>query len=128
MKTNRKTGVYIDHSHANIIEFGDAAQPIVEVHPEHGGNASHGSEHAAHKQTATQLNTFYRAVAKKLMGAEDILLFGPTTAKNELNNVLKDDHHFAVARIELQNAAALDERQQRETVKKHFNKFQIKSL
>lgn len=128
MKINRKTGVYIDHSHAHLIEFGEMAQPIVKVHPEHGGHASHGSEHSAHKHTSNQLTHFYQDVAQKLHGVDEILLFGPTTAKNELNNFLKKDHHFANAKIEIKNSAALNEREQREIVKDFFNKFTIKSF
>jgi len=43
------------------------------------------------------------ACMNKLKDYEEVLLFGPTNAKNELFNLLKDDRHFEKIKIEVKS-------------------------
>jgi len=51
---------------------------------------------------------------------DEVLLFGPTNAKNELVNILKVDHHFDEIKIEVKPADKMTENQQLAFVKEHF--------
>jgi hypothetical protein len=48
-------------------------------------------------------------------------LFGPTNAKTELINKLKEDHHFDEVKIEVKSADKMTENQQQAFVLEHFN-------
>jgi len=50
-----------------------------------------------------------------------VLLFGPTTAKNELANLLKDDHLFEKIKVEVRQADRMTENQEHAFVKDHFS-------
>ncbi|MEI8137729.1 MAG: hypothetical protein WCH21_10435, partial [Bacteroidota bacterium] len=44
---------------------------------------------------------YYKKISDAVKNHNEILLFGPTTAKEELSNLLKTDHHFANAKIDV---------------------------
>jgi hypothetical protein len=52
---------------------------------------------------------------------DEVILFGPTDAKSELYNLLKNDHHFDKIRIEVKPADKMTENQQQAFVKKYFS-------
>lgn len=56
------------------------------------------------------------------MQYEEVLLFGPTEAKNELLNLLQADHHFDKINIEIRQANKMTENQQHAFVKEYFFK------
>ena len=53
---------------------------------------------------------------------DEVLLFGPTNAKTELYNILKEDHHFDKIKIETAPSDKMTENQQYALLKEHFSK------
>ena len=53
---------------------------------------------------------------------DEVLLFGPTNAKTELYNLLKEDRHFNKHEIDIETSDNLTENQMRAFVKEHFEK------
>jgi len=51
---------------------------------------------------------------------DDVLLFGPTSAKNELLNLLRQNHLFEKIKIELKPADKMTENQQQAFVREYF--------
>jgi len=41
------------------------------------------------------LSAYYKKISEVILKYDDVLLFGPTDAKKELFNHLKDDSHFS---------------------------------
>jgi ADP-heptose:LPS heptosyltransferase len=70
-------------------------------------------------------NEYYKELAKILRKYEGVLLFGPTTAKTELVNILKEDHHFDKLKIDVQSSFKMTENQQHAYVKEYFSKQYI---
>ncbi|MDM8159585.1 hypothetical protein QUH73_07160 [Labilibaculum sp. K2S] len=56
------------------------------------------------------------------MEYSEVLLFGPTNAKTELYNLLKEDSHFNNIKINVETTDNLTENQMYEFVKEHFEK------
>ena len=51
---------------------------------------------------------------------DQVILFGPTEAKNELLNVIKENHLFDKIKIEVESADKMTEVQRNTFVKEHF--------
>jgi hypothetical protein len=51
---------------------------------------------------------------------DEVVLFGPTSAKTELFNLLRKDRNFGKIKIEVKNADKLTENQLSAFVKEHF--------
>ena len=62
-----------------------------------------------------------RMLSDRLKNYDNILLFGPTSAKDELNNKLRTDKHFAAKTLKVESAGQLTENQMIAKVKKFFN-------
>jgi len=113
---NRKfVGVWLDHAHAMVITtedqtgYGDyAIHTKVEFH----GHAAHGSsEHADHHKKQAEAVKYYREVSKHIEAFDDILLFGPGTAQEELFNHLREDKHFQGKKLSIDSAGKLTDNQ-----------------
>ena len=66
------------------------------------------------------MDEYYHLLADRLSGYDNIFLFGPTSAKDELYNKLSQDKHFANKAIAVAPADQLTENQMVASVKKFF--------
>ena len=107
IQEQNQIAVWLDHSKAHLITFSNN-EPIVETvlssdisnlrEKGEGADGVHVSkynatnnEHHKHNQERDDARYFYKVIADRLMHFELIYLFGPTTAKNELNNFMYDE-------------------------------------
>jgi hypothetical protein len=129
MKTNHKKniGVWLDHSKAVLIDLTQEKAIIKKIHSdkesqirfrgEHGlgtqlGNyRSTNNEHHQHNRKQKLMHEYYHLLSECLIHYDEILLFGPTTAKKELYNKLKTDKHFEDKNIHIQSTDVLSENQ-----------------
>lgn len=124
MKTTKRLGIWMDHSTANLIEFTDDKTAAIEVDAQVGEqdeplNAS--DETMIQNKDQNELSDFYKRISEVIKNYDEVLLFGPTHAKDELNNILKDDRHFDEVKIEIKPADNMSENQQQAFVKEHFD-------
>lgn len=112
-------GVWLDHSNAVLYAYNpekaDDGFTVVEKldSPEAGGR----SENDAKKSNR---HRYYNDLAKRLGGYDEILLFGPGTAQEELRNELMLDKHFQSKRIDVRSENSLTEHQRNAFVRNHF--------
>ena len=125
MKTLKKLGVWMDHSKAHLTEF--KTDPIetktVEskfTHQAKEHSLSKG-ENVMHNREQHQQAEYYKKLSAVIRNYDEVVLFGPTEAKNELLNVLKADHHFEKVKIETKHADKMTENQQHAFVKEYFS-------
>ena len=125
MTTAKNLGIWMDHSKAHLMEF--TTDPIDTktiaskfTHQEKEHSLSKGENHMHNKEQHQQAG-YYKKITDAIKGCEKVLLFGPTTAKNELLNLLKVDHHFANIKMEVKQADKMTENQQHAFVKNHFD-------
>ncbi len=107
MTAYRKTGVWMDHCNAHIIPFLDTAYMPQTIS---SGFTNHDSEKITEGRTSAMLsleqqqnNVYYKHIAALLCESDEVFLFGPTDAKNELFRMLREDESFDAKRIELYN-------------------------
>jgi hypothetical protein len=124
--TQKNTGIWLDHSMANLIditESGIISKSIKSefTHQEKEYTLSK-NENLMHNKEQHQQSKFYKEICDAVKNSSGILLFGPTTAKNELFNLLNDDQHFKNIKIEVKNTDKMTDNQKQLFVKDHFLK------
>ena len=115
----------MDHANAHLIEF-----PIKEsesmltisssTHPENE-HTQGKSENISHNKEQHQHSEYYKKLGNAIKGYTEVVLFGPTTAKAELMNLIKDDHLFEKIKIDVKQTDKLNEHQQYAFVKDYFS-------
>ena len=136
-------GVWLDHAEAKIIAYYPGACEIFYVRSPYSrrvripGQKSDTSvyehlfasnnESRKHNRKMHELGIYYNILADKLTLFEDILLFGPTEAKDELHNILKKDKRFLHKTIQVKSAPQMTEAEMISYTKKFFTPLPAES-
>ncbi len=123
MKTTKRVGIWMDHSTAHIMEFiaphGEAqignekVEHLTTVHSFAKG------EYHMHTKEQHQQEAFYQKLAERITNYGEVLLFGPSQAKDELANLLSKDHQFRHVSVYI-HADKMTEPQQQAYVRQYF--------
>jgi stalled ribosome rescue protein Dom34 len=68
-----------------------------------------------------ELSDFFNRLSEVIINYDEVLLFGPTNAKTEFVNTLKDNHHFDKVKINVKPADKMTENHLQYFVNEHFN-------
>lgn len=124
MKTKKQLGIWMDHASANLMDVNK--EPIITktiksdfTHQEKERTAVKG-EFMMHNDEQQKQHSYYNQIGKSMQGYDSVLIFGPTDAKKELVNLLKQDHHYDKIKIEVMDADKMTENQQHAFVKNYF--------
>jgi hypothetical protein len=125
MKTTKKLGIWMDHavSHVISIENDIMESQVIESnfsHEEKEESLSK-SESLMHNKENHKQSAYYKQLQDIIRNYDDVLLFGPTSAKVELYNILKKDHRFANIKIEKKQTDKMHVNKMQEFVKDYFN-------
>ena len=130
MITAKKIGVWMDHAQAHLIQFPEGltdSQTITSKFTHEVKEQSiKGSEKLMHNKETHEQSEYYKSIAGLIRGYDDILLFGPTEAKNELFNLLREDHLFSKVKIIVHTSDKMNDQQQKAFVKDYFQHTDIK--
>jgi stalled ribosome rescue protein Dom34 len=124
MKTTKRLGIWMDHSTANLIKFTDdetASSTVDAQVGEQDEPLNPRDETMIQNKEQNELSDYFKRISEVIKDYDEVLLFGPTHAKDELNNLLKEDHHFDEVKIEIKPADNMTENQQEVFVREHFN-------
>ena len=125
MKTKKQAAVWMDHANAHVMSLTGSTISSTRIASDFTHQkkefALSKNENLMHNKEQHQQAEYYLEITKALLEHQDILLFGPTEAKNELANLLKANKHFTGSKIEIKQSDKLTENQQHAFVKKHFN-------
>ncbi len=124
MTTEKKIGIWMDHSSAHMTEFSTGQQETQTIlskftHQDKVQSLSKGESLMHHKEQHEQAE-YYKLLGNIIKNYEDVILFGPTNAKVELMNVLKEDQHFAKIKIEIRQTDKMTEHQQHVFINEYF--------
>ena len=125
MKKTRKLGIWMDHSIAHIIEYknNSISSKTIASDSSQGEKENIGKDESLRQNTEQdQLSEFFKKLSTVIIDYQEVLLFGPTNAKTELHNLLKEDSHFKSIKIEVETTDNLTENQIQAYVKEHFEK------
>jgi hypothetical protein len=126
MTKPEKLGIWMDHQRANLMEF--TADPIQTrtIHSKFNHQEKeltlHEGENRMHNTEQHEQHEYYKELGHIIRGYKAVLLFGPTEAKTELNNLLLKDHLFSNIHIDVRAADKMTEHQQHAFVKEFFSK------
>ncbi|MBL0308139.1 MAG: hypothetical protein IPP77_00095 [Bacteroidetes bacterium] len=136
-KTEQQIGLWLDHTKAHFIDVSNGTPVMETVFSDKEsqvrieGEGSDGARLGNHRATNNEIrkhnrdrdimNDYFKMLANRLMAYDDIFLFGPTTAKDQLYNHLKESKSFTAKTINIQSAGHLTENQMVAEVKKFFN-------
>ncbi len=118
-------GVWMDNSSAHIMEY--TAEPIraiiIRAKPAQEGGDHHTSrnENVGNNKEQHQKAGYYKNLMEVIRTYEDVLLFGPTTAKNELANLMKDDHRCENIKVAVKGADTMSSHQMHAFIREHFS-------
>ncbi len=79
-------------------------------------------ESLKHNTEQDQLSDFFKRISAIIHNYSEVIIFGPTNAKTELYNLLKEDSHFNNIKIDVETTDNLTENQMHAFVKEHFEK------
>jgi len=126
MKATRQLGIWMDHSMAYLMELsnGTIVSNTVESKPELQGDEQIVYKDESHmlNKIQRQLSAYYKKLSDVILDYEEVVLFGPTEAKNELLNLLLDNHLFDKIKIAIKPTDKMTEIQKNAFVKDYFNK------
>jgi len=124
MTDKKKLGIWMDHSGAHFIEYSKASVPIendgIMLTQAEKNTVASDSESTIHNKENQKQGEFYKKLVDIIKEYDEVLLFGPTDAKAELHNLLRDDHHFDHVKIEVKSTDHLTQNQEVAFVKAHF--------
>ena len=126
MKITKRIGIWMDHSIAHLTELrnGNLITETIEAKPKLQVKAADlyykDESHMLNKEQS-QLAAYYKKLSDIILDYEEVILFGPTEAKNELANILKDNHLFEKIKIVVKPADKMNESQQHEFLKEFMN-------
>ena len=126
MKSLKRLGIWMDHSLAHLTELrnGNFMTETIEAKAKPQVNPADlyfkDESHMLNKEQS-QLAAYYKKLSDIIVGYDEVILFGPTDAKNELANILKDNHLFEKTKIVIQPADKMTEKEQHEILKEFMN-------
>ena len=124
MKKVKQLGIWMDHSCAIIMEIsnGIIIEKTIksEFKQEEKDHLLDKVERNNQKKDQHQQSAYYKLLGENIVNYQEVLLFGPTEAKNELFNLLKDDHHFGHIKFEIKNTDKMTEHQTHKFVTEFF--------
>ena len=123
MKEIKNVGIWMDHSHAEIIDASkETAGSTIDSKFTYDTmrEAAYKSEHIRHNKEQQLHEEFYKEIGSTIVKYDHVLLFGPTTAKSELRNYLKKDLHFENINIDVLPADKMTDNEKAAFVRNHF--------
>ncbi|MBN2637416.1 MAG: hypothetical protein JXR61_14170 [Prolixibacteraceae bacterium] len=119
-----KLGIWMNYSIANLIELSNdnVVKKTLKIAPDYLGPLENLRLNEGDKMNQEQnhQSDFYKELSYIINEYNDVLLYGPTNAKTELFNWLKNNHRFEKTRISVQSADNMNDNQQEIFVKDFF--------
>jgi stalled ribosome rescue protein Dom34 len=126
IKPTQYLGIWMDHSVAHLMEYTKDSMETETVEStfthQNREETLNKSENLMHNKEQQKQRSFYTELAEEIKKYNEVVLFGPTDAKVELFNILKEDHHFDEINIGVENADKMSENQQHAFVRAYFLK------
>lgn len=124
-------GIWVDHAHAYLIKANKMAdmeidEMLSDVEPHHHGGIEGGERLSMTDQKShddrrkNQMKAFSKELIKRIKNADEIVIFGPGTAKNELKNVMEKEKSIVDKIKGLETTDKLSEAEMKDFVKTFF--------
>lgn len=123
MNSKKNLGIWLDYSSAHLIDPHKHKSQIIQskFSSEMQKEVMKKGEKHLHNKEEQMQQAYFNEIADKIHGYDQVLLFGPTNAKKELNHYLNEKEQFKGVKIALESADKMTENEKNAFVKKHFN-------
>jgi stalled ribosome rescue protein Dom34 len=125
MQTGKSLGIWLDHSNAHLTEFTSEPMKTIKISStftqDQKSESLSKSENVMHNKEQHLQSDFYKKIGDEIKNYDRVILFGPTNAKAELVNKLKEDHHFSKISIEVKQMDKMTENQEHAFVREYFS-------
>jgi hypothetical protein len=126
MSTAKCLGIWMDHSMAHLMNYANdriEARTIESKFTHEEKALSLGkSESLMHNKEQHEQSEYYKTLLAEIRNYDQVVLFGPTDAKSELANLLKDDHCFEKIAVAVRQADKMTANQMHAFVEEYFHK------
>ena len=126
MKSLTRLGIWMDHSTAHIMELSNNEVKTVtlESTPSFLERIKdlRMDEKLMHNKEQNEDSDFFEKLSNIIRNYNEVLLFGPTEAKNELYNRFKNDRRFENLKFFIEPTDKITDNQQKAFLKSFFNK------
>ena len=116
MTTTKKLGIWMDNARAHLMEFSkDAIETtVIDSNFDHQDRVESlsKSEKGMHDKEQHAQVAYYKQLSETIRNYHQVLLFGPTNAKEELYNTFKDNPLFKEVAVTVLPADKMTENQQ----------------
>jgi stalled ribosome rescue protein Dom34 len=121
--TAKKLGIWMDHDQAHLTEFTTDPMKTTTVLSRigHEQESVGKGEHHMHTKEQHIQGEYYKTLGERIFHYKEVVVFGPTSAKDELVNYLSDHHLFRTVKIRTQPADKMTDNQLHAFVKKYFS-------
>jgi stalled ribosome rescue protein Dom34 len=124
MNVHKKLGIWMDHASADLILFSKEAIKLDTIlsnftHQDKVEALSKGEKKMHRKEQQGQAD-YYERISDEIKKYSEVILFGPTDAKMELFNILKEGRAFDSIKIEVKQADQITDNQKLAFVNAHF--------
>jgi hypothetical protein len=130
MTKQKNVAIWLDHSKAQLID-NQLDEVNTTIHSKFDFDkkeeALHRSENIMHNKEQQAQTAFYKQIAALIIDYDNILLFGPTDAKLELQNFLNKNTRFQNKQISVQSSDQMTLPEKFAFVKSYFKKELIHS-
>lgn len=124
MKKNKQIGIWMDHSNAILMELSNdiilEKTVVSELTQEEKDLSLNKNENFLHSKEKHFQTSYFKKIGDAIRNYQEVILFGPTDAKNELLNLLKEDHMFENIKIEIKNTDKMSANKMHEFVREYF--------
>lgn len=123
MANKKKLGIWMDYANAILIDLekNGITQTIdSEFDYDTQVEALQRSENIMHNKEQQMNESYYKEIGLEILNYDQVLLFGPTNAKLELNNYFKDDSKYKKIQFDVQSADKMSDNEKVAFVRDHF--------
>jgi len=124
MKTTKRLGIWMDHSIAHLMELTNdtIVANTIESQSKLQEKEKDMSKDERYMLTReqNQLSAYFKRLSDVIKDYQEVVLFGPTSAKNELLNLLKENQLFKKIKIEVKPADKMTQNQRNAFVRNYF--------
>ena len=122
MEKKNYLGVWMDYSTANLIDSHQYDETLHSgITPEMKDEAYRKGEKHLHQKEQQLLKEYFREIASRINDYDEVLLFGPTHAKTELQHFLEKEKSVEQVKLFVETTDKMTVNQKNAFVKKFFN-------
>lgn len=128
----KRLGIWMDHSNAHLIEFSSEVKDTKTINSSFSNEdkvetLKRSEKEMQHKEHQ-KLTTYYKKLATLIDDFDEVLLFGPTDAKAEFFNFLKEHPKYDKIKIEVKKTDKMSDVEQHHFVRDYFKRFEFKNI